>query len=182
MVRQTKRVIGDNANLVRRFAPMTGRVFGVDYSPDGKRITAASSLDGKGYVNVYASDIDSALSEDLKKIMQKVASSRNQEERKKVEAFWTQGTELIASASFDTALYAVAFHPNGQQVAVGGADGVIRVLDAQSAALTRAFVPVPLEDTDSDALYTLSVSPSSLDFTHAYQSAQLVVRGLDCIG
>ncbi|MEC7201331.1 MAG: c-type cytochrome domain-containing protein, partial [Verrucomicrobiota bacterium] len=162
MVRQTKRVIGDNANLVRRFAPMTGRVFGVDYSPDGKRITAASSLDGKGYVNVYASDIDSALSEDLKKIMQKVASSRNQEERKKVEAFWTQGTELIASASFDTALYAVAFHPNGQQVAVGGADGVIRVLDAQSAALTRAFVPVPLEDTDSDALYTLSVSPSSL--------------------
>ena len=99
MVRQTKRVIGDNANLVRRFAPMTGRVFGVDYSPDGKRITAASSLDGKGYVNVYASDIDSALSEDLKKIMQKVASSRNQEERKKVEAFWTQGTELIASAS-----------------------------------------------------------------------------------
>ena len=76
--------------------------------------------------------------------MQKVASSRNQEERKKVEAFWTQGTELIASAS-DTALYAVAFHPNGQQAAVGGADGVIRVLDAQSAALTRAFVPVPLE-------------------------------------
>ena len=182
MVRQTKRVIGDNANLVRRFAPMTGRVFGVDYSPDGKRITAASSLDGKGYVNVYASDIDSALSEDLKKIMQKVASSRNQEERKKVEAFWTQGTELIASASFDTALYAVAFHPNGQQVAVGGADGVIRVLDAQSAALTRAFVPVPLEDTDSDALYTLSVSPSSLDFTHAYQSAQLVVQGWTASG
>ena len=39
--------------------------------------------------------------------MQKVASSRNQEERKKVEAFWTQGTELIASASFDTAQYAL---------------------------------------------------------------------------
>ena len=182
MVRQTKRVIGDNANLIRRFAPMTGRVFGVDYSPDGKRITAASSLDGKGYVNVYASDIDSNLSEELKKIMQKVASSRNQEERKKVEAFWTQGTELIASASFDTALYAVAFHPNGQQVAVGGADGVIRVLDTQSAALSRAFVPVPLQDTDSDALYTLSVSPSSLDFAHAYQSAQLVVQGWTASG
>ena len=47
MVRQTKRVIGDNANLVRRpCSHATGRVFGVDYSPDGKRITAASGPDG----------------------------------------------------------------------------------------------------------------------------------------
>ena len=91
--------------------------------------------------------------------MQKVANSRNQEERKKVEAFWTQGTELIASAFFDTALYAVAY-PNGQQVAVGGADGVIQVL-VLIGSFDPAFVPVPLEDTDSDALYTLSVSPSN---------------------
>ncbi|MGB0422283.1 MAG: WD40 repeat domain-containing protein, partial [Limisphaerales bacterium] len=138
MVRQTKRVIGDNANLIRRYAPMTGRVFGVAFSPDGKRITAASSLDGKGFLNVYASDIDSSLSDELKQIMEKVASSRNEEQRKQVEAFWTQGTDLLASATFDTALYAVAFHPNGQQIAVGGADGVVRVLDAQSASLTRA--------------------------------------------
>ncbi|MGA0409625.1 MAG: c-type cytochrome domain-containing protein, partial [Limisphaerales bacterium] len=122
MVRQTKRVIGDNANLIRRYAPMTGRVFGVAFSPDGKRITAASSLDGKGFLHVYASDIDSSLSDELKQIMEKVASSRNEEQRKQVEAFWTQGTDLLASATFDTAMYAVAFHPNGQQIAVGGAD------------------------------------------------------------
>ena len=46
MIRQTKRVIGDDSNLIRELPAMPGRVYGVAVSADGKRIAAASSLDG----------------------------------------------------------------------------------------------------------------------------------------
>jgi len=182
MFRQTKRVIGDNANLIRRFPGMTGRIFGVDYSPDGKRIVAVSSLDGKGFASVYDSDVDSTLSDELKAIMQKVASSRNAEERQKVEAFWTQGIKRLADSSFETALYAVAFHTDGHRLAIGGADGVVRVLSADTLSLRQAFVPVPLNDADADAIYTMSVSPSQVRFENAYESFQLVVQGWTASG
>src|SRR4029079_15059919 len=53
MVRTEARKIGDNANLLREFAAMPGRVFGVAYNHDGSRIAAGSSSDGKGEVRVY---------------------------------------------------------------------------------------------------------------------------------
>lgn len=53
MVRTEARKIGDNANLLREFGAMPGRVFGVAYSPDGNRIAAGSSNDGTGLVRVY---------------------------------------------------------------------------------------------------------------------------------
>ena len=53
MVRTQARQIGDNANLIREFAPMPGRVYGVAFSADGNRIAAASSNDGKGEIRVY---------------------------------------------------------------------------------------------------------------------------------
>ena len=37
MKRITVRKIGDNANLIRKFPAMQGRIFGVDFAPDGKR-------------------------------------------------------------------------------------------------------------------------------------------------
>ena len=39
--RQTARQIGDNANLIRKFPEMPGRIFGVSYSRDGKKIGRA---------------------------------------------------------------------------------------------------------------------------------------------
>lgn len=53
MHREVKRVIGDDANLVKAFAPMPGRVSRVRFDPTGARFAAASSLDGKGEVRVY---------------------------------------------------------------------------------------------------------------------------------
>ena len=177
LFRQTKRVIGDNANLIRRFSPMKGRIFGVDFSATGKQIAAVSSLDGKGYAHTYSSDIDSALTNELKSIMAKVAGSRSAEERKKVEDYWTKGATLIADSAFDTALYAISFHPDGSKIVVGGADGIVRVLSSDTLSLQQAFVPVPLKDSDPNDIYTLSVSPSNIHFSNAHQSAQLVVQG-----
>jgi WD40 repeat protein/mono/diheme cytochrome c family protein len=53
MVRTEARKIGDNANLLREFAALPGRVFSVAYSHDGTRIAAGSSSDGVGEVRVY---------------------------------------------------------------------------------------------------------------------------------
>jgi mono/diheme cytochrome c family protein len=53
MVRTEARKIGDNANLLREFGALPGRVFGVAYSADGNRIVAGSSNDGAGEVRVY---------------------------------------------------------------------------------------------------------------------------------
>jgi mono/diheme cytochrome c family protein len=53
MVRTEARKIGDNANLLREYSAMPGRVFGVAFSPDGSKIAAGSSSDGKGEVRVY---------------------------------------------------------------------------------------------------------------------------------
>ncbi len=61
MERITKRVIGDNANLIRKFPAMQGRIFGVDFAPDGKRIAAGASSNGTGgTVNIYSSAITTA--------------------------------------------------------------------------------------------------------------------------
>jgi WD40 repeat protein len=54
-----RRKIGDNANLIRKFPAMQGRIFGVDFAPDGKRIVAGASHEGSGMVNIYSSDYDS---------------------------------------------------------------------------------------------------------------------------
>jgi WD40 repeat protein len=53
MVRTEARKIGDNANLLREFAALPGRVFGVAFNHDGSRIAAGSSSDGLGEVRVY---------------------------------------------------------------------------------------------------------------------------------
>jgi mono/diheme cytochrome c family protein len=56
MVRTEARKIGDNANLIREYGAMPGRVFGVAYSADGTKIAAASSNDGVGQIRVYKAD------------------------------------------------------------------------------------------------------------------------------
>lgn len=53
MFRTKARQIGDDFNLIRAFPGMPGRLFAVRYSPDGTRIAAGSSSDGKGEVRVY---------------------------------------------------------------------------------------------------------------------------------
>lgn len=53
MHRTTKRVIGDDANKVREFEVMPGRIFALDFSPDAQRFVAGSSADGKGEARVY---------------------------------------------------------------------------------------------------------------------------------
>jgi len=56
MHRETKRVIGDDANKVREYEAMPGVVESVAFSADGKLFAAASRLNGSGEVRVYEVD------------------------------------------------------------------------------------------------------------------------------
>jgi WD40 repeat protein len=56
MHREVKRVIGDDANKIRQYDPMLGRVSAVAFSADGARFAAAGGLDGRGQVRVYETD------------------------------------------------------------------------------------------------------------------------------
>ena len=53
MHRETERKIGDDFNLIREFPRLPGRIFAVAFSPDGTRVVAASSDDGRGEVRVF---------------------------------------------------------------------------------------------------------------------------------
>ena len=54
--RTTKRVIGDDANNIKNFAAMPGRIYSAQFDKDGTRFAAASSLNGVGEVRVYNVD------------------------------------------------------------------------------------------------------------------------------
>lgn len=177
MHRETKRVIGDNANLIRIFPPLPGRIFSVAYSPDGRKIAAAGSLDGVGTVQLYSSDFNGELSEDLKKIMEKTSGARSAEDNAMVEAFQTEGIELLASVNFPGALYSLDFNSDGSTLAVSGTSGIIWFLDSENASITRAFRPVPLEGENPEEIFTLSVEPSSINFGSTKDYAQLIVSG-----
>lgn len=53
MFRTKARKIGDDFNRIRFFEKMPGRIFAVQYSPDGNLIAAGSSSNGKGEVRVF---------------------------------------------------------------------------------------------------------------------------------
>ena len=110
--RITKRVIGDNANLIRELAPLRGVVFSVDYSADGRRAVAGSSLDGKGDIIVYDTDIDTAAPDDIKKILAKRVQKQSAAEKKKVAAYQKKSLPVIAKIPVeDAGIYAVRFSP-----------------------------------------------------------------------
>lgn len=56
MHRTQKRQIGDDYNLVKAYAPLAGRIFAAEWSPDAERFVVGSSADGRGEVRLYARD------------------------------------------------------------------------------------------------------------------------------
>ena len=144
--REVQRRIGDNSNLIRRYPAMDGRIWAVDYSPDGKRMLAAASMDGAGSIMIGRAEFDSTLPANVRAVFGKVSTSRSAEENAAVEAWQTAGAEVLARASFAAGIYAARFSPDGTRIAAGGQDGKVRILSAADLALVREFVPVPLAD------------------------------------
>lgn len=200
--RITARKIGDDSNLIKRLQPMTGRVFGVAVSKDGKRMAAVSSLDGKGELSVYSYEFDTKLPNDLKAISAKRVRDRKPDEQKKLDDYRSKDIAQIANIKYDgTALYAVAFHPNGRQVATAGADGTIRLINTETGEPVTEFAAAPvtggseqstpvavaeLHWTDSPLVQPeilpegttisgLSVAPEAIKLTSPFDYSQLLV-------
>ena len=143
--RKTTRRIGDNANLLRKFPAMEGRIFAVDYSDDGKLLAAASSLNGQGAVAIYTGEFDSTIPELLLKAYAgKIASAYTAEEKAAIEKFTTAEVKRVAEAKFPGGIYALAFNPDGQCLAAAGEDGRVRLIRAADGVVTKEFVPVPV--------------------------------------
>jgi WD40 repeat protein/mono/diheme cytochrome c family protein len=56
MHRVTKRVIGDDANKVREYEAILGRIYATCFDKNGALFAAGSSLDGKGFIKIYQAE------------------------------------------------------------------------------------------------------------------------------
>ncbi|MDR3638179.1 MAG: DUF1553 domain-containing protein [Isosphaeraceae bacterium] len=145
LFRQSARQIGDDANLVRAFPAMKGRVYDVAISRDGKRLAAGSSSDNTGEVDVYTFVDEAKVPDNIKAIADKPLAQRKPEEivaLDKYEADRFQPTGKVDVSK--GAVYAVALSADGQHLAAGGADGVIRLIDPAKGTITKEFAPAPL--------------------------------------
>ena len=202
MERITKRVIGDNANLIRKFPPMQGRIFSVDYAPDGKRVVAASSHDFSGTVNIYSADFDSKMPDAVKKLVETVNGKGPE-----LDEYVTKDVKLLTTTEVPgSGVYAVSFSPDGKTVASAGADGKLRLIDAATGKITKEVMSVPLTKREelaaSDVIVddtvrieakkddfieelhkgavvaTLEVQPAAIKITKATEYAQLQVTAV----
>ncbi len=144
--RQTARKIGDNANLLRKFPDMEGRLFSVAYSADGARIVAGASLDGHGEVRVFEATFDATIPTNILKAYEKTASDYSTEEKAAIEKFVTSEVKQTSSTKLaQSAVYAVTFSPDGKHVAAGGSDGRVRLIDPQNGAVVKEFEVVDVQ-------------------------------------
>ncbi|MCH2181603.1 MAG: DUF1553 domain-containing protein [Mariniblastus sp.] len=141
MIRQTQRRIGDDANMIRRMPPMEGRIQAVDISPDGQWFAAGTSLDGSGALAIYAYNFDTALTDELKAILGKTVAARTPEELAQREEYVTRNIKQVATADVPTGIYALRFDPSGKQIALGGSDGMIRLVDTATGDINASFAP-----------------------------------------
>ncbi len=149
--RLVERKIGDDNNLVRAYPAMPGRVFAVAFSPDGRRLAAASSDGHHGRVDVFAVPETMEPPDDIKLIQGKVSTERSAEESARLAAYHREGAVRLAYAS--TAMgpvYALAFMPDGKTLVSGGADGVLRFHSAEHGTATAHIGPFPLEPPAAD--------------------------------
>lgn len=146
MHRLTKRVIGDNASLIRRWPAMPGRVFGLAWRPDGRAFAAVSSQGGQGMVRVHGAEYDSALPDDIKVIVEKEAAGHSPDERKRLEDYLTAGTGVLSERALEgDRLYSVDWNPDGSRLAVAGSQGLLRILDGASSVEVVAIPVAPVD-------------------------------------
>ena len=149
MYRETARKIGDNANLIRKYPAMRGRIWSVVFSPNGKQFAAVSSLNGSGQINLYKSEYDATITPELKTLFE--TARRNPDGNitdPKIEEFHTRGADLLHSVDVDAAVFSVAFSTDGKTVAAASADGQIHLMDTESGQIRTSFVPVNITSAE----------------------------------
>ncbi|MCY3007195.1 MAG: DUF1549 domain-containing protein [Planctomycetota bacterium] len=141
--RQTARVIGDDANLIRQLDPMPGRIFSVAVSPDGKYLAAASTIDNQSVIKVWSYDVDGKVPPEIKAIQAIRAPQRKPEDRKKLEVYITEQPQVLGTYQVpNAAVYALAIDTQGR-IASGASDGHVRVWNIADSQLIADLDATP---------------------------------------
>ncbi len=143
--REVKREIGDDAQFIADLFPVTGRVFSARFSADGRRIAYGGGLDGAGELVVCSFDFTNEVPKALRDIMGKVPDTRKPEEQKQLDDYKKEGIHEITRAAIPRSeIYSAAFSPDGNLIAAGGSDGMVRFFNATNGAVIKEFLSVPL--------------------------------------
>ena len=145
IVRKVQRHIGDNALCIRKWPAMEGRIYAVQFAPDGKSFAAASSLDGKGAVHRYNYDFSTEMPAEFVAIESKDEGGRSADEKSRLEAHYHSDTKQLAAAQFPGGIYALRYKPDGSAIAIAGEDGKVRLLNPADLSVLKEFTPVPLQ-------------------------------------
>ena len=143
--REVKREIGDDAQLIADLFSITGRVFSVRFSDDGKRIAYGGGLDRVGELAVCSYDFTNEVPKVLRDIMGKVPRTRTADEQKQLDNYKKEGIREIARTTVPRSeIYSLAFSPDGMRIAAGGSDGTVRLLNATNGTVIKEFVSAPI--------------------------------------
>ncbi|WP_164103855.1 DUF1549 domain-containing protein [Candidatus Laterigemmans baculatus] len=168
--RQSARQIGDDANLLRQFPELPGRLFSVAVNGDATKFAAAATLDGRSEIRVWQMEIPTEVPEEIQAIQAKRVMARTAEEIQKLEAFLTPPpVELARLELDDTAVYAIDFL-DADRLVIAGGDGQIRMLSA-SGQVERTFVAAPVSEAGPTAT-SLAFDPAAWAERVAEQAKQ----------
>ncbi len=160
--RETARVIGDDANLIRKFPAMSGRIFSVSVNKDGSRFAVASTLDGASMIRVYPYEFAGPVTDDVKAALAKPVAQRNDAEKKLVQDHNSKTSDAIVAIDLPgVSLYSVAFQPTTGMLAVAGSDGMVRLLNPETKAIEATFSPIEITTASSEALEDVTALKSA---------------------
>jgi WD40 repeat protein len=114
--RTQARQIGDDFNRLRGYSKLPGRICSLQFNADGSKFVVGSSNATSGAARVYKTDSDKA----------------------------NEVAPLAELKPQPAGVFAVAFRHDGQQVATGGLDGIVRIFNAENGELLKEFVPVTI--------------------------------------
>ncbi len=161
LFRQSARQIGDDANLVRAFPGLKGRIFDVAISDDGRRLAAGSSSEGTGEIVVFTSVPEEKVPDNIKAIAAKPAAQRNAQEIIAIDKYEADRFQQSAKVEVTKGgVYALALSADGQHLAAGGADGTIRLIDPSNGNIVKEFGPAPVANDASTAQGALTALPA----------------------